>query len=237
MEDKKQEINTAESIKKESNPKKDKLSQNGNKMFIEIKARNRYFYIYYRYSLIFLMVNMITFLISLLFFIYFINQTVPPRYIPTDNQMRYFTPTPTNIIDRSDSDIQTFIMTTLTDLFAYDYINYNQQLNKSQDNFTGAGWNNFAVSLRESFILQNAKQNKWISSYQNLVIPTIIKKGVDETTGVAYWLTETKGKISYVSNGGTSHFDDVTIQMRIDRVSTLDKESGIGISRMIIKYN
>lgn len=216
-----------------NNTNLEKKENRGKKTYIEVKARNRYLYIYNRIAIIFGTFTTITLIISLLSFVYFLNQSAPNQYIPVDNQMRYFSPTPLSKHEKSDSDIQTFVMSTLSDLFAYDYINFNNQLSKSQDRFTDTGWTNFVESMKRSFTIENVQDNKWISSYKQVGLPKISKKSIEETSNgkIAYWLVETKGQIQYY--GENSRIDNVLIRMKIKRVTTLQKESGIGIETFV----
>lgn len=202
----------------------------GTQTFREIKARNRYLYIFNRYSIIVATFSTILAIFCISMLIFYLQQSVPNKYVPVDNEMRYFSPIPLSVHEKTDSDIQTFVMSSLTDLFAYDYINLNNQLTRSQDKFTDNGWLNFVQAMKKSFIITNAQENKWISSYKQIGLPKISKKDVDEN-GVAYWLVETNGQISY--EGMTRRVDNVLIRMRIKRVSTLQKESGIGIDTFV----
>lgn len=213
--------------KKENNS----LEKRGKSVYKELKSRNRYFYIYNRYGIIFgtILTILLIFVISI--FIFFLNQNVPPRYIPADSEMRYFSPVPLTIHDKSDADIETFVMMTLKDLYSYDYINYNSQLYKSQEKFTTQGWNDFATNLNKSFILQQVKENQWISSYKTEGVPKIVKKGVDNKKGVAYWLVETEGVMSFY--GQRPRTDRVISKLKIERVSTLEKVEGISIDFLV----
>lgn len=201
----------------------------------EIKARNRYFYIYNRYGIIMASLLGIMLIVNIGIAIYFQNQTVPPRYVPVDNEMRYFPPTPLNKHDKSDSDIQTFVMSSLKELLAYDYINYNEQLMAKQDLFTSDGWIDFANNMKQSFILDTVQENKWISSFRNTNLPKIVKRGINPD-GIAYWLVEIDGVNSFVGEN-KSRNDNVTIRLKIERVSTLMKENGIGIASFIYINN
>lgn len=168
------------------------IEKRGKEGFREIKARNRYFYIFNRYGVILGTFLSIALIVNILILIFFLNQQVPPKYVPVDNEMRYFSPIPLNQHDKSDADIQTFTITTLKNLYAFDYINFNEQLLKNQNKFTSDGWLSFVTNIKKSFILDALQTNKWISSYKNTNLPKIMKKGVDEK-GIAYWLVEMDG--------------------------------------------
>ena len=230
---------TSEATKKSSKEPKGHKGSSGSseskdtlkkQTFKEVKARNRYMYINNRYSIILATLATVALIVSVISFIYFLKQSVPPRYVPTDNEMRYFSPIPLSRHEKTDSDIQTFTMSTLKDLFAYDYINYQSQLSKSQDKFTDTGWANFVQSMKRSFTITNVQDNRWISTYRQIGLPRIASKGVGED-GVAYWLVETQGQIVYY--GDSNRTDNVLIRMKIKRVTTLQKESGIGIEGFV----
>lgn len=215
--------------------KPEDLKKRGDETFKEIKARNRYTYEMSRYAIILATVSTVFFLFNVSSSVYFMNQNVPPGYIPTDNEMRYFPPTPLSQFDKSDADIQTFTMDTLSDLFAYDYVNYNTQLAQNQDNFTAKGWENFIDRMNKSFTLVLVKKNRWISSYSNASLPKIVGKGVDPQTGVAFWYVESTGTITYTGYDN-NRVDNVNVKMKIERVSTLEKETGIGISNLVFEF-
>jgi hypothetical protein len=216
------------------NSKTSNLEKRGKEALREIKARNRYFYIYNRYGLIFGTLLSFMLIVNLLILIFFQNQTVPPVFVPVDSEMRYFPPSPLKLHNKSDSDIQTFTMTSIKDLLSYDYINYNEQLLKHQEKFTSHGWKLFIENMKKSFILDIAQENKWISSFRNTNLPRIVKKAIDED-GKAYWLVELDGVNSFI--GERSRNDNVTIRLKIKRESTLIKESGIGIDSFLYINN
>lgn len=225
MSDNKTETNE---IKK--NSKTNNLEKRGKEVLREIKARNRYFYIFNRYGIIIASFLAFSLFVHLSFLIFFMNQIVPPVYVPVDNEMRYFPPTPLNLHDKSDSDIQTYTMTSIKDLFSYDYINYNEQLLKHQNKFTSNGWKSFIENMKKSFILDSVQENKWISSFKNTNPPKIVKKAIDND-GKAYWLVELDGINSFIGN--IQRNENVTIRLKIKRESTLVNENGIGIDSFI----
>lgn len=207
------------------------IEKRGKEGFREIKARNRYFYIFNRYGVILGTFLSIALIVNILILIFFLNQQVPPKYVPVDNEMRYFSPIPLNQHDKSDADIQTFTITTLKNLYAFDYINFNEQLLKNQNKFTSDGWLSFVTNIKKSFILDALQTNQWISSYKNTNLPKIMKKGVDEK-GIAYWLVEMDGVNTFY--GAQTRSDNIKARLKIERVSTLEKEEGIGIASIIV---
>lgn len=222
--------NTIETNEIKKNLKINNLEKRGKEVLREIKARNRYFYIFNRYGIIIASLLTFSLFVHLSVLIFFMNQTVPPVYVPVDNEMRYFPPTPLHLHDKSDSDIQTYTMTSIKDLFSYDYINYNEQLLKHQNKFTSNGWKSFIDNMKKSFILDSVQENKWISSFKNTNPPKIVKKAIDEDNK-AYWLVELDGVNSFIGN--IQRNENVTIRLKIKRESTLVNENGIGIDSFI----
>lgn len=196
----------------------------------ELKVRNRYFDYFYRKMIVLFTLSLVGVLSSFLLYSYYSSQNVPPGYIPTDNEMRYFSPIPLSKYNKTDADIQTFTMDAMSDLFAFDYINSNKQLNKNQNNFTGAGWVKFVQAMKKSFVIQNVIDNKWIATYKQIGVPKIVKKAVSDD-GIAYWLVETKGQVVYY--GQSSRTDVVDIKIKIERVPVMEKDSGIGIATFV----
>ena len=242
MSEKMNENSSEKAVKKQTNTSKG--SGNGNKTgkqsvktFISVKERNRYFYIFYRSSLIFLMLAVFSLILTASFTIYFLNKSIPPKYIPVDNEFRYVKITPLNEFEKTDAQIQSFAMMSMKKLFAFDYKNHEQQLFESVPNFTDNGWKSFLQQLKVSAILENTRNYNWISYINIQGSPQILKKEVD-SNGIAYWLVTMKSNMIFEStkSGEFSKSTNAVINMKIVRASTINNENGIAIESLFIKF-
>lgn len=211
------------------------LKRAGHEAYVEVKARARTLYEFNRYSIVLFIFIFIRFAFDIVSAVTFITQNVPPRYVAVDNQMRYFSPIPLSIHSKSDADIQSYVITNMSNLFSYDYVNYQNQLERNQDIFTGNGWLTFLDSMQKSFLVRTVVEKRLISTYHNVNMPKIIQRGVETRDGqkIAYWWVETVGQINYVGERNSNN--QVRIRLKIERVSTLIKEDGIGISQLLMR--
>jgi hypothetical protein len=209
------------------------LEKQGKKAYLEVKARSRYLNIFNRYGIILGTYAAFSFILNIVILVFFMNQNVPPRFIPVDSQMRYFSPIALNKHNKTDSDIRSFVMTKLGDIYAYDYINWKQQLDKNQIYFTSDGWLSFIESMQKSFTVQTIVDHKMISSYRTTELPKVVQSGIGDN-GKAFWWVETYGILTSTGSDKTIN-RNVRIRMKIERVSTLESSEGIGIAMLLLK--
>jgi len=117
-----------ESLKKQpsssgsSNSLKEKSSKN--KTAVVVALRNKFFFMMYRYSSIVFITSLVTFGISVGFFVFFSKQPVPPQYIPVNEDGTYMTLLPVaDCNSKTEAEVKKFSMAGIKKLYKYDYIN------------------------------------------------------------------------------------------------------------------
>lgn len=203
-----------------------------NKTAIVVALRNKFFYIFYRYSNLVFLSSVACFIASILFFIFNANRPVPPQYIAVNNDGTYIQLTPLNVC-KSDAEIQKFSMDAIKRLYEYDYINYADQLQMATPYFTTNGWLTFLRQYKTSKTLEFVKENALVVSVNANGVPEIYKKG--EENGVCTWQVRTPVTIIEVGKSGRT--EKGTVYMKIVRQSVINNPKGLGISEILFLEN
>jgi len=113
-----------ESLKKQpsssgsSNSLKEKSSKN--KTAVVVALRNKFFFMMYRYSSIVFITSLVTFGISVGFFVFFSKQPVPPQYIPVNEDGTYMTLLPVaDCNSKTEAEVKKFSMAGIKKLYKY----------------------------------------------------------------------------------------------------------------------
>ena len=196
-----------------------------------VKLRNRFFYMFYRYSSLLFVTSIACFITSLLFLFVFIQKPVPPQYIKVDKEGRYI---PLDPVDkcRDIEEVKRFMLSAVKRMYKYDYINYTEQLNNAQEYFTPRGWERFLDEFKETKTLFAVKENKWIVTVEPLGVP-VLEKTYDDGTPTKTCVMNLKAPImiNYIGSKGQSRKGD--IYMRIQRQSVITSDHGLGISQVV----
>lgn len=234
--------------------------QSSSQIIREVYVRNKNTHYLVRWMIILFLLEFILTIFMMFSAIYFSGQNAPAKYVPTDNQMRYFTPVAKTEREKfkSDRDVATFATTAMRDLFMFDWINASTQLNRHQKNFTSHGWDNLVKEFYKSNMIKYLIEDKGISNFElNTGDPTgavkvhpprkkdngrmVITTRVGDkkvNSEVAYWIVELTGFLNTAKFGDGTMTNDsraVRIFLTIVRVSTLENEEGIAIHSMVIK--
>lgn len=203
-----------------------------NKTAIVVALRNKFFYIFYRYSNIVFLSSLACFIASIIFFIFNASRPVPPQYIAINNNGTYINLTPLSEC-KPNSEIQKFSMDAIKRLYEYDYINYGDQLQMATPYFTTNGWLNFLSQYNKSKTLEFVKENALVVSVNADGIPQIIKK--NEENNVCTW--QVKVPITIMEIGKSGRTIKGNVYMKIIRQSVINNPKGLGISELVFLEN
>lgn len=204
-----------------------KLKKAGNPEKL-VRLRNRFFYMFYRYTSLLFLTSIACFLSAVLFLIVFIQKPVPPQYIKVDKEGRYI-PLDSVAECRDLEETKRFMLSAVRRMYKYDYINYTEQLNSAQEYFTPRGWDRFLEEFEETKTLLAVKENKWIVSVEPTGLPVLQKEYIDN--GVCVVNLKAPILISYIGEKGQSRKGE--IYMRIQRQSVITSDHGLGISQVV----
>jgi len=185
----------------------------------------------YRYSSIVFITSLVTFGISVGFFVFFSKQPVPPQYIPVNEDGTYMTLLPVaDCNSKTEAEVKKFSMAGIKKLYKYDYINYAEQLQDASSFFTSQGWNDYLDAYTSSNVLLGVKENMWIVTVQPQGIPELIQAPKVED-GACIWELKAPIALSYIGKNSQNQKGDVIL--RISRVSVLQSPEGLGIKRLV----
>lgn len=216
-----------ERVEKKSNGNKEQASGTG-KALKAISIRNRFFFMFYRYSSIVFLTSLICMCASIGFLLFFARQPVPPQYIPINEDGTYIKLAPLSEC-KPDKDVQKFVISAINKLYKYDYINYADQLQSAAPYFTGAGWNEYLDEYAKSNTLLAVKENKWVVTVQPLGVPLINKSFIEN--GVCTWDVKTPISLTYIGNNSQNPKGD--LYMRVVRNSVINNPEGLGVKKVV----
>ena len=196
-----------------------------------VALRNRFFYIFYRYSMLIFFTSLTTAVLSTFFLIYFIKQPVPPQYVPVTGDGRLIALVPLDKPNKDDAEVQSTFINGLKKFYTYDYINYSDQIMDAAQYFTPKGFNDTLQAFKDSNTLLAVKENEQVVSFQAKGIPVITYKGIKD--GVYTWALQVPITITF--NGKQGKSLDATAYAIITRVSIVDNPNGMGINRLVVE--
>ena len=197
----------------------------------KIVSRNRFYQDgFHRLFLILLVSLFLNF--SGLYILYYIFTHPPvPVYFPTSTSGRISPLIPLDKPNISDGEIKQWANQAIIASYTYNFVSYRSDLQASSEFFTPDGWTIFLKALKDSNNLQAIVDNKFVVTAQATQAPAIIQSGV--FAGGRYsWRIKMPIVVTYQSSTLYSQSPYI-VTMLIERVSTLNSPSGVGIASII----
>ncbi len=171
-------------------------------------------------------------LVAIIFLMVYLDVTKPPPVTFTvGSEWRIKEPVPLDQPYLADADILQWISEVLPNSFDYDFLNYNEQLQKAQHNFTAKGWVKFLDQLNVYANYNSVQTNKIFIDGAPGSVPSLINQGL--TLGRYGWWIEMPIRIRYSGNS-RSFTDELKLKVLVVRVPTLNNLVGIGIDDVIL---
>ena len=117
-------------------------------------------------------------------------------------------------------------------LFSFDYIHYQKQLQDASDNFTANGWNDFFASLKKSNLLTLIANQKMVASATLTAAPQIIQQSV--VSGHYAWKVEMPLLVTYTNGTNTQH-QMYNLTLIVMRMPVKDYPQRIAINNFIVE--
>lgn len=164
--------------------------------------------------------------------IYLYISIPPPVYFITDKEWRLVAPVPVEQPYLSSSDLLQWVGNVMMGAFCYDFVNYQNQIQANRKYFTDNGWlafqgmlNNYAssdmVTVKKNFI--NGAPNG---------APFIINEGLLDKR-YAWWVQiPVKLNYTYASETVTTSKREITFQLLVLRIPTLNNFDGVAIDNI-----
>jgi len=204
-----------------------------------VSLRNRFFYVYYRKLTLIFLGAVALCVLSLISAFYFATRKTPPVYVPIAPNGQIV---PTYALDQpphqdknvTEAWVQQWALDGVRHAFNYDYLNYSEQINSAQSYFTYRGWNSFVKGLADSKNFNTVQQQKMIVKFTPKGAPIIKKSTVLD--GRLAWALQFDATLQYIAHDGAHQGfkQNVSVQVVIVRMSTVDSPKGIGIDQIIV---
>lgn len=125
-----------------------------------------------------------------------------------------------------------WLANAISNVFVYDYYHYNDQLNAAQIYFTSAGWKVFLNQLNIYANYNTIQKGKMFVNATPAGAPYLLKEGV--LSGRYAWWVQMPITIQTISGEGQTNSQNLTLQILVVRVSTLNNLLGVGIENIIV---
>lgn len=198
---------------------------------VSVQLRNHFYKnLYRKTSIVFftsLLINLM--LGGLLYFMITHPQT--PYYFATTINGRVTPIFPLNQPNQSSEAVLQWATSAAAASFTYNYSNYRREFQSAASFFTGNGWAQFLLALKESNNLSAVLSKRLVVSAQALKGAKVTGEG--DVGGVYTWRIKIPLLITYQSTL-TFTQQNVDVIILILRVSTLNAPAGIGIEQLVV---
>ncbi|HLF66753.1 MAG TPA: DotI/IcmL/TraM family protein, partial [Gammaproteobacteria bacterium] len=110
--------------------------------------------------------------------VYFIKHPVHPLYFSTDKLSRLMVEPPLNRPIMSPENVSKWVANAIESAYSYDFINYREQFQSSQQYFTDYGWKQYMKGLETSNNLEALNAHKMIVLAKVIAPPVLKTQGV-----------------------------------------------------------
>jgi intracellular multiplication protein IcmL len=159
-----------------------------------------------------------------------LNKPAPITF-PVNDNWRVLPDVPVDQSYRSVPELIQWVSEVLPNVFVYDFLNYNDQLKAANHYFTSDGWSVFLNQLNIYVNYNTVQDGKMFVNGSLSGAPVILNQGL--LSGRYAWWVQVPISIDY--EGGTRMLNqDLTLQVLVVRVSTLDNLAGLAIDNVIV---
>jgi intracellular multiplication protein IcmL len=195
-----------------------------------VMLRNNFYRDNYRKIATALMAAMVTIIMLVGTIFYLISHQPSPKYFATTDTGKIIPLIPLDQPNINSDAIRQWATNAAVSFYSYNFVNYRQTFSDSKKYFTSEGWQAFLQQLQDSGNLKTVQDKKLIVSAVPTGVPVIQNEGVFK--GRYFWRIQIPMLISYEGEGGSFH-NNLLVTMTIQRISTLDREDGVGVEAFV----
>ncbi|HKY69832.1 MAG TPA: DotI/IcmL/TraM family protein [Gammaproteobacteria bacterium] len=216
----------AQNPEQQTNPTQEKLSI--------ISLRNA-FYSDHQFYLHVFMLFLIAIIGSLALFIFYQMLSKPkPLYFHTYEENRLLETIPLEQPFLSENDLLQFTTEALISAYTYNYINYNQVIERVNKYFTPKGYQQYRNALRDSGTLQAVIQRKMVVWAEPIGAPVVLKAAPLPPRNFWTWRVELPILVTYQSADEMLR-QELKVTVLITRVPTTLSTDGVMIAQIIMR--
>ena len=161
----------------------------------------------------------------------YLTKPVPVTFL-VDKEWRVQKPVALDQPYLLSADLLQWVSNALANSFVYDFDHYDEQLKSASRYFTADGWKVFLNQLNIYANYNNVQKNKIFVNSAPTGAPFILRQGLLPGRRYAWWI-QIPLLISYAGYNQSSS-DNVTLQVLVVRVPTLNNLMGVGIDNVIV---
>lgn len=169
-------------------------------------------------------------LIALVYFQFAIRS--PGDFFGFPPNQQAFSLSPLDRPNVSTKALLSWVTLAATSTFTFDFVNYQDQLNKVKDYFTAAGYEEFQTALQEAETITKIDEEKLVLSAVAVGPAIILDEG--QQRGRYTWQVQVPLLVRYQSASvNETRIQIVTVL--VTQVSTSDAPKGIGIAQYVAR--
>ena len=128
----------------------------------------------------------------------------------------------------TDQAVISWVTNAVPQIMGLDFLNYRQQINRSREDFTDYGWQQFMQAIGDT--LNQVKTQQLVVKAVPSDVPVITAKGL--VNGVYTWKIQVPLTISY-QQGSTEDVKKVVWSLIVQRVNNNETDQLLGISQIV----
>lgn len=163
--------------------------------------------------------------------IYIHLQKPKPIQFNVGNDWRVIEPVPLDQPYLSQPDLLQWVNDAIQKVFVFDFYHYNDQLQKASQYFTSDGWKVFLNQLNNYVNYNNVQTYKTFINAVPTSAPYILREGLLE--GRYGWWVQMPITLNYIGYQRSTS-QNITLQILVVRVSTLNNLNGVGIDNVMV---
>lgn len=152
------------------------------------------------------------------------------RFFATTADGRLIRMQPLDEPNMNDAAIISWASRASSDVMTFGFHDYQRRLQENSAYFTRRGWQTFSEALAKARIMEGVEQAQQVVTATISAAPVIVQQGL--SAGIYRWVVQVPLTVTYQS-GTEKQNTELSLQLTIVRVSTLDSPSGVGIQQWI----
>lgn len=196
--------------------------------------RNHFYRRQYFLALALFLLNIVVIAVLIGVLIFLKRNPTRPVYFATDNVGRLIKVVPVNQPNMKLEEVMAWAQTAVENIYSYDFINYQSQMQFSQRYFQIYGWENYIQALTASNNLIALKERRMVVVAKVVDRPTVIAQGI--LAGAYAYKFTMPMLVTYMlpPYDEKSQFSNaLTVTMVIQRQPILQSDHGLGIVQLL----
>lgn len=152
------------------------------------------------------------------------------RYFATTADGRIMQLVPLDQPSVNPNALMSWVSQAVTETMTFGFHDYQRRLQQSSRHFTRRGWETFTTALQKSRIIDGVTGNQQVVTAEPRSAPILVGQGVQN--GKYRWVVRLPIRVTYKS-GKENRAEMMTVQLVVERVSSLENPSGIGIDQWV----